>query len=579
MARHRRPYGLEVLVCSTAARSSGTRGLTWCRPCAEPLEERRLLTTFPVTNLDDFGPGSLRQAIIDANNNGGADTVDLTGVSGTIDVGLGEMEITEALTIEGPGDDLLAINAQGNSRIFNITTTVGDITFSGLLLTGGQTTGSGASASDPTYSGGAIRSLSAGTLTIQSSMLANNETTGDRAPGGAVATSGDLILIDSFVTDNTTMGVNSWGGALFTRDEGDVTLTRTVVGENSTEGDTSNGGGIRAAGHVTLIDSIVGSNSTIGSSSLGGGIWSGRSVTLYNSTVTENTTTGSFSGGGGINALREVILHESTVSGNSTQGSLSPGGGIRTTDDVTLYQSTVSANSTADIFSRGGGIYSRSDANIHNSTVSGNGTTGDDSPGGGIYAFDDVTLSQSTVSGNYTQGDESHGGGVYASGDLSISHSTITENDAGALTASGGGIHAYDDPVNVDNSIVAANSAGGGMPDIEPGTGTFNVDYSLIGVDPGGIVGANNIFAAPMLAPLALVGGPTQTHEPLPGSPVIDAGDPAIVPVPGEFDQRGAPFTPCRRWRRRSADRYRLGRVARSTRFDRRRHSGRRNRR
>lgn len=39
---------------------------------------------FRVMNNNDSGPGSLRQAIIDAGNNPGADIIDLTGVSGTI---------------------------------------------------------------------------------------------------------------------------------------------------------------------------------------------------------------------------------------------------------------------------------------------------------------------------------------------------------------------------------------------------------------------------------------------------------------------------------------------------------------
>ncbi len=48
----------------------------------------------------------------------------------------------------------------------------------------------------------------------------------------------------------------------------------------------------------------------------------------------------------------------------------------------------------------------------------------------------------------------------------------------------------------------------------------------------------------PLLAPLGDNGGPTQTHLPLPGSPVIDAGDPTAtaggsVPL---FDQRGPNF-------------------------------------
>src|SRR5438552_111654 len=37
------------------------------QPAVEALEDRSLLSVFMVTNADDGGPGSLRQAILDAN--------------------------------------------------------------------------------------------------------------------------------------------------------------------------------------------------------------------------------------------------------------------------------------------------------------------------------------------------------------------------------------------------------------------------------------------------------------------------------------------------------------------------------
>src|SRR5262245_15248437 len=49
------------------------------RPRLEWMEDRTLLSTFSVTNTDDGGPGSLRQAILDSNVvMGGTNTIDFT---------------------------------------------------------------------------------------------------------------------------------------------------------------------------------------------------------------------------------------------------------------------------------------------------------------------------------------------------------------------------------------------------------------------------------------------------------------------------------------------------------------------
>lgn len=53
-------------------RRAGSRG---SRPRVEQVEARRLLATFTVLNVADVGPGSLRQAIIEANTAPGLDDI------------------------------------------------------------------------------------------------------------------------------------------------------------------------------------------------------------------------------------------------------------------------------------------------------------------------------------------------------------------------------------------------------------------------------------------------------------------------------------------------------------------------
>src|SRR5262249_25417647 len=70
----------------------------------EALDDRCLPSTFTVTNLLDSGDGSLRAAVAAANANPGADSIDFA-VTGTITLTSGELDITDSVTINGPGAD------------------------------------------------------------------------------------------------------------------------------------------------------------------------------------------------------------------------------------------------------------------------------------------------------------------------------------------------------------------------------------------------------------------------------------------------------------------------------------------
>ena len=54
--------------------------------------------TIIVTNTNDNGPGSLRQALVDAND---GDTIDATQVSGTITLTGGQLLVDKSVTING----------------------------------------------------------------------------------------------------------------------------------------------------------------------------------------------------------------------------------------------------------------------------------------------------------------------------------------------------------------------------------------------------------------------------------------------------------------------------------------------
>ena len=71
-------------------------------PTSKPWKTARLPSTFTVTNLLDSGAGSLRAAVASANANPGPDAIDFA-TTGTIALTSGQLDITDSLTISGPG--------------------------------------------------------------------------------------------------------------------------------------------------------------------------------------------------------------------------------------------------------------------------------------------------------------------------------------------------------------------------------------------------------------------------------------------------------------------------------------------
>jgi hypothetical protein len=567
----------------------------------EQLEARHLLATFMVTNLNDSGAGSLRQAIIDANNFFGADMIEFqAGLTGIIELSTGEIELTETLVINGPGADQLTIDAQGQSRVFDIGASEGDFTLAGLIITGGKTTqdNSGVN-SETTHSGGAIRSITTGVLTIQNSRLAGNLTEGELATGGALFAVGDVAFTDSVASHNLTLGNGASGGAVFALGEviindsevfqnrtlgdnakgggivgGRVLIANSTLSGNTTKGTGSSAGAVMADGSITLSTSMVDQNLTQGDQAPGGGLFSAQDVSLVDSIISDNRSDGDRSSGGGVHAEGEVTVTESLVSGNRTLGELAPGGGIFSSQAVTLTNSVVSSNSTDGTFSfgggvdavagvtltsstvadnrtngvgaSGGGIFTTLAAVLTNSTVSDNETTGGSADGGGIAAYTGASLTQSTLSQNFASGE---GGGLYVSvGDVTLASSTVTRNEA---NTAGGGVRCQDGTIRSQNSIVSANSTGGTNPDLYPVDTELVVQHSIIGNNDGtslpesqtanasgSLVGTANDPIDAKLGVLRKNGGPTKTHALLPSSPAIDAGDNALL-----VDESGNAFT------------------------------------
>ena len=244
--------------------------------------------SFTVLNTNDSGPGSLRQAIFDANINGvGLDTIDATGVTGTITLTTGELFIFSDLIIIGPGANLLTVSGNGAVRIFDtsLVPALTNVTVSGMTLANGNS---------GTLNGGAINSRSP--MTINDVAIINSVSgtpTDVGTGGGAIVIDRPLVMNRVTVSGNQALG-NGAGGAIEAFNT-TITLNNVTVSGNSTPGSAL---GVSEAGGIALFQATA---------------------NLNNVTITGNSS-GS-NGGGGIGMVTSTVNARNTIiAGNTSTG-------------------------------------------------------------------------------------------------------------------------------------------------------------------------------------------------------------------------------------------------------------------
>lgn len=302
--------------------------------------------TITVTSLDDSGPGTLRQAIVDAS---AGDTIDFA-LSGTIYLA-SHLVIDKELTIDGSGQTVAVSGDTGNDgspdvKVFEIWS-IGALTLTHMTVTSGMATGG-----DGSGDGGGVYVEPGATLTVQDSTFSGNSSDVD---GGAIFNAGTLTISNSTIIGNSS---SDDGGAIY--NEGPLTISNSTITGNSAD---TNGGALYNAGTGTanISNSTVDNNSSV---SAGGGLYSTGEMTVQNSTIVDNSS--SSGAGGGIVGWGNLTVTNSTISGNS---SVSLGGGIITAGGTaTLLNSTVTANN-ANV---GGGIYGQTAISLGNTIVAGN---------------------------------------------------------------------------------------------------------------------------------------------------------------------------------------------------------------
>jgi hypothetical protein len=130
-----------------------------------------------VTNTNDSGPGSLRQALADAND---GDTITFA-VTDTIGLTSGELLVNRSVTISGPGANNLAVNGNAKSRVFHVASGK-TVTISGLAITNGN---SGSETGGGIYNDHATLTLNECTVTGNSASFTGGGIFNDGFDGSA----------------------------------------------------------------------------------------------------------------------------------------------------------------------------------------------------------------------------------------------------------------------------------------------------------------------------------------------------------------------------------------------------------
>src|SRR5437588_3186425 len=280
-----------------------------------------------VTNTNDSGPGSLRQALADANN---GDTINFA-VTGTIGLTSDELLVTRSITISGPGAENLAVNGNAKSRVFHIVSGQ-TVTISGLTITNGHVSDSGGGI----YNDHAV-------LTLNDCTISDNSATGNI--GGGIHNDGKDVGHATLQINNCLITNNSGGGIY--NDAVQAGTAMLVI----TYSTLSSNGPSEAINNDAWSCTFCGNGTTsvqITNSSI-----IGNGGAIYSDTGRQNC---------GSSCPVTISITNSTISGN--------GGGVHnsTLSDTVVSNSTISDN--------GFGIYNdygATAASVHNTTMSNNG--------------------------------------------------------------------------------------------------------------------------------------------------------------------------------------------------------------
>jgi len=251
------------------------RAVAICLLWASALATVGHATTIVVNNTNDDGLGSLRQGLVSASD---GDTIDATGISGVITLATGELVVNTSVVINGAGADLLAVDGNAASVVFQISVAK-TVTISGLTMRNGQGN-----------FGGGILNGAGGALTITNSTLSGNTA----AFGGGAFNSGTMTITNSTVSGNTGgegAGIYNAGGSV-------ATITDSTFSGNTV---TQTGGACFNLGTLQITNSTFSDNSA---AFLAGGVFNLDTLEIGNTVLNRGDSgVNIYSNGGTVTSL------------------------------------------------------------------------------------------------------------------------------------------------------------------------------------------------------------------------------------------------------------------------------------
>lgn len=327
------------------------------------------------------------------------------------------------------------------------------------------------------------------------------------------------------------------------------TGTLTISNLSMTLAHYTSGGCIASLGSVSLsgVSMSYCSATGVGGNAVGGAVGAEGSVTVVSSVFDKNYATDSTDAGanvaGGAIAASNITITGSTFANNSasTAGAYAGGGGVSTTGALTITNSTFQNNTAIDVLgalAAGGGAFAGGNVTIVSSTFSDNNSTV-----GGAFAQSTTGKTVIVTNSTITNNTGYIGGGIAVDSPLQLNNSTVARNYAGGNYGAAGIIltanSVFQSSIVADNTSpkqpAIADVASKGVAITVTGANDLVVKSQSSVTLPAG-----TLTSDPNLASfLENNGGPTQTMALQSGSPAIGKGNNVLRLA---SDQRGPGF-------------------------------------